>query len=198
MNRKVIIFATIIFAIAVVVLGFNGKLSSGVSSFAQETTARQVPDHVTYLKWFTMFLHLKEKVDEIERQGGDPLPTLRAIVVFARKAGLNEAETAILQQIALEFDTQNKLIAFRLSTAVAAYKVQYPNGQVPSGQSAAPPPAELRQLTIERQNLVLQKRADLRSALGEESFQRMHTFLTARNTTTQVLHMPIDEQKEQQ
>ncbi len=59
-------------------------------------------------------------------------------------------------------------------------KAQYPNGQVPHGQKPLPPPAELHDLTMVRNDVALRSRDKLHAAFGEGEFHRFHEFVKSK------------------
>jgi len=172
--------------IALVILGM---VVAGIATFAYTSqddplggtltpdNPARVPDHAVYAHMFRQVAAFKEKADEIEGQGGDAR-YLREH--FKREANLNDAEAIALEAVALQADLEIKAIDLRARAVLAAYKAQYPNGRVPHQQSPAPPPPMLRQMTLERNALILSKREELRTAFGEQAFQRFDGFVSSR------------------
>ena len=72
------------------------------------------------------------------------------------------------------------MIASRAKPLIAAYKAQYPGGQVPHGQIPGPPPAELRKLSEERDASVLRARDRLRARFGDDEFKRFDNFVKTK------------------
>ena len=119
---------------------------------------------------------LKRKADEVEKKGNDAMQ-FRAH--FKRKAELSDEEARVLDEVASQYDEQEKLLDARAKPIIDAYKAQYPGGEVPQGQKPAPPPPELRSLSQERDALALRSRDQLRARLGDEGFNRFDTFVKA-------------------
>jgi hypothetical protein len=157
----------------VTALVFSSQLNSNVRTSAQNNLP-EVPDHIVYRHLFRHAAALKAKADETERQGRDAAH-LRGF--FKRKANLSDEQARMLEQIAAQCALEIKAIDERAKPIIQAYKAQYPNGQVPQGQTPSPPPAELGQMTKERNSLVLRKRDELRAAFGENEFKRFQEFV---------------------
>lgn len=136
----------------------------------------QIREHVLYRHLFHHVLALKKKAEEFERDGKD---AAQLRTHFKRQAVLNDAQVGVLDLVATQYDEQEKLLDARAKPIIDAYKAQYPGGQVPQGQKPAPPPAELRSLSHERDALALRSRDQLRASLGSE-FERFDNFVKTR------------------
>ncbi len=173
MTKKLAILVVGIVVFGIVALAFSNQMNSTAVSSAQ-TNSPEIPDSVVYRHLFRHVAAFKAKADELERQGKEA-KNFRGF--FKHKADLSDYQAQMLEQIAVQCALEIKLIDERAKPIIEAYKAQYPNGQVPHGQKPAPPPAELRQLTQERNELVLRKRDELRAVFGEEAFGRFQQFV---------------------
>jgi len=173
MIKKLTIFVVGIVIIGFTVFAFSGQINFTVTSSAQNPML-EVPDNIAYHHLFRHVAAFKTRADELERQGRNAAG-FRSF--FKRKANLNDGEAQILEQIATQCALEIKAIDERAKPIIQAYRAQYPNGQVPHNQLPAAPPAELRQMTGERNELVLRKRDEMRAAFGEESFRRFQEFV---------------------
>lgn len=173
MSKKLIVLIIGIGLLGGIALIFSSPMSSTAQTSAQ-TNPPETPDYVPYLFVFRQAASFQAQANELERQGKNA-SHLRGF--FKHKADLSDYEAQMLDQIAAQCAFEIKLLDERAKPIIEAYKANYPNGQVPHGQKLPPPPAELRQLTIERNNLVLRKRDELRAAFGEEAFGRFQKFI---------------------
>ena len=173
MTKKSIIFVISVVLIGIAALVFGSQLNPNVQILAQNNPP-EVPDEIVYRHLFRHAAALKAKADEAEREGREAGHFRR---FFKHKANLSDDEAQALDRIASECAAEIKAIDERAKPIIEAYKAQYPNGQVPHGQRPLPPPVELRQLTKERNELVLRKRDELRAAFGENEFRRFQEFV---------------------
>jgi hypothetical protein len=86
----------------------------------------------------------------------------------------------MLEQVAVECDQEIQALAQRAKPLIEAYRAQYPGGQVPQGQTPAPPPVELRKISEERDAIILRARDRLRAAFGDDEFNRFDNFVKTR------------------
>ena len=173
MTKKLMFFAIGVVLSGIAALVFSSQLNSNVRTSAQNSSPK-VPDEVVYRHLFRHVAAFKSKAEETEREGKDARH-FRGF--FKHKANLSDNEAQTLEQIASQCAAEIKAIDERAKPYIEAYKAQYPNGRVPHGQTPAPPPDELRQMTRERNELVLHKRDELRAAFGEEAFGRFQAFV---------------------
>lgn len=145
-------------------------------SRAQSRSPAQIPEHVIYRHLFHHVLALQKKAAELEKDGKD---AAQLRTHFKRQAELNDEQARVLDQVAAQYDEQEKVLDARARPIIDAYKAQYPGGQVPPGQKPLPPPAELRSLSQERDALALRGRDQLRAAFGYD-FERFQKFIKTR------------------
>jgi hypothetical protein len=136
----------------------------------------QIPEHVLYRHLFHHVLALKKKAEEFEKNGKD---ATQVRTHFKRQAELSDGQVRLLDEAAAQYDEREKVLDARAKVIIDAYKAQYPGGQVPYGQKPVPPPAELRNLSQERDALALRSRDQLRASLGSE-FERFDKFIKTR------------------
>jgi hypothetical protein len=172
MRNKKQVTAFALLALLILMGAVLASSRSRVQSAQQKTAV--VPDHIVYRHLFHHVVALRKKAEEVEKNGGD---ATQYRTHFKRKAQLSDDQVRILDETAAEYDQQEKLIEAKAKPLVDAYKAQYPDGKVPHGQKPAPPPAELRALSQERDALVLSTRDKLRAALGDKEFNRFDQFV---------------------
>lgn len=170
-NLMIFLFAAVLTAIAA--FTFSSQTNSTVPVSAQ-TNLSEMPDHIVYRHLFRHVAAFEAKADDLERQGKEA-KTFRGF--FKHKADLSDYQAQMLDQISAQCALEIKLIDERAKPIIEAYQANYPNGRVPHGQKPLPPPDKLRQLTQERNELVLRKRDELRTAFGEEAFGRFQQFV---------------------
>ena len=136
-----------------------------------------VPDNVVYGIMFRQIAAFNAKEDEVERQGGDGRSLRRH---FARIAGLNDSETALLERVTADYLREASIIDARQQAMVDAFHVQYPGGQMPHGEPRQPHPAAFHELGLERDRLYLRMRDQLQTVLGPETFARFDTAVRSK------------------
>lgn len=176
MTKKLTVLLIGVVLLGVIAFSFNRQINSAAPVSA-ENKSPEVPDEVVYRHLFRHAAAFKAKSDELERQGKDA-EHLKGF--FKHKASLSDDEAQTFERIAVQCALEIKLIDERAKPIIEAYKAQYPNGQVPHGQPPAAPPAALRQMTKERNDLVLRKRDELRAAFGENEFGRFQDFVKSK------------------
>lgn len=176
MSRKRTLLALCLFASALGSIAWGSEGQPVPQSQEQKSTehAPEIPDQVVYLHLFRRIAALKKKAVEAEREGKDS-SSLKTY--FKRKAELNDAADKILDAIALDCDSELKLVDAKAKAAISAFKAQYPGGRVPHGELPQRPPAELRAISEERDAIVLRYRALLRASLGNDQFSRLDSFV---------------------
>ena len=141
-----------------------------------QSSQTQIPEYVMYRHLFHHVVALKNKAEELEKNGRD---ATQFRTHFKRQAQLNDEQLSVLNEVAAQYDGQEKVLDARAKPIIEAYKAQYPGGQVPHGQKPMPPPIELRSLSQERDALALQGRDQLRAAFGND-FERFDKFIKTR------------------
>ena len=135
-----------------------------------------VPDKVVYGIFFRQIAAFNAKADEMEKNGGDGRSLRRH---FARIAGLNDAESELLDRIVADYIREASLINARQKAMVDAYRIKYPGGQIPNGGTRERPPS-YHEFTLEREQLYLRMRDQLQTVLGAETFAHLDTALRSK------------------
>ncbi len=173
MTKKLAVLVIGVVLLGITAFSFSSQINPAVPVSA-ENNSPEVPDYVVYRHLFRHVAAFKAKADELERAGKDA-SHLRGF--FKHKADLSDNEAQELERISSDCALEIKAIDERAAPIIEAFKAQYPNGQVPHGQTPVAPPAELREMTKERNELVLRKRDELRAAFGEEAFASFQKFV---------------------
>ena len=95
-----------------------------------------------------------------------------------REAGLTQGQAQALSQIAAACTQEVKQQDERAQIVIRAFRAQ-----LPPGNTAPPPPPELRTMWEERNAMVLRCRDRLRLAFGDEAFTRFDNFAKFRYGT---------------
>lgn len=177
--------AVVLCLIALAIGGLSFVRHQQTSAQTSRRQSPEVPAYVIYKHLFHHVMALKRKAEAIERNGKD---ASQFRTHFKRNANLSEEQTRALEDVAVEFDQEEQMIAARAKPLIAAYKAQYPNGQVPHGQTPAPPPEELKQLSEERDASVRRAVDRLHVQLGEEQFMRFDKFVRTRIASNVEVH----------
>ena len=138
---------------------------------------QDVPEHVIYGQIFRHIKELRKTAEEEERQGRDGAH-LRTL--YQRMAQLSPPQAAALDEIATETNAQLDELTNRAQQIIREIRGQHPEGRLAPGEQPPVPPAELQQLSAQRRELLLQAREQLRTAYGEEEFQRFSQFVQQR------------------
>jgi hypothetical protein len=144
------------------------------SSQPQDQT---VPEYVVYGQLFRHIKELKKKADEEDRQGKDGT---HFRTLYKRLAKLEEHQASLLDQIAAETDAEIEKLNKKAKKIIDEHRARHPEGKLAQGELPPAPPAELKTLSDERRNLILQSRERLRTIFGEEAFQKFDEFVQQR------------------
>ncbi|MDQ1640407.1 MAG: fructose,6-bisphosphatase [Pyrinomonadaceae bacterium] len=175
MKKKQALTIVCVLSLAACVFAF-GRRQDPSARASQQPTAN-IPEHVIYKHLFHHVMALKRKAEDVEKEGKD---ATQFKTHFTRKATLTPEQSSALEEVASELEQEEQMIAERAKPLIAAYKAQYPNGQVPHGQTPVPPPPELRKLSEERDASVLRARDRLRLRLGDAEFARFDNFVKTK------------------
>ena len=144
---------------------------------ATQPQDQTIPQHVVYGQMFRHIKELKKNADEEDRQGkdGSHFRTL-----YKRMAKLEDYQAAVLDQIAAETDAEIEKLNKKAKKIIDEIRGRHPEGKLAQGELPPTPPAELKALSDERRNQILQARERLRAAFGEEAFQKFDEFAQQR------------------
>lgn len=145
-------------------------------SQAKSRPQAEIPEHVLYRHLFQHVAALKKKAEDLEKDSKD---ATQFRTHFKRQAQLSDQQVSVLNEVAAQYDEQEKILNARAKPIIDAYRAQYPGGQVPHGQTPVPPPVELRSLSLERDALALRGKDQLRAAFGYD-FERFDKFIKTR------------------
>lgn len=183
MNRKRMLVALCLCALALVSIGWGREGQSAHPSQEALTTQEQapeIPDHVAYLQLFRHIAAFKKKAAGLEREGRD---SSALKTYFKRRAELDDVAARILDDVASGCNRELQQLDAKAKALTDVFKARYPGGRVPHGELPLPPPTELRALSEERDAIVLRYRDLLRASLGDETFSRLDNFVQRRDVS---------------
>lgn len=175
MKKKSVLLSLLVLGIVAGVLAISGQ--SQKAQQKEKLNKPEMPERILYRHLFRHAAEFKRKADEAEKEGKDATNFRK---FFKNKAEIDDAEARTLDDIAVDCDREMRRLDERAKEIVAIVRAQYPDGEIPKGQSPPRPPAELRQLSEERDAVVLRARDRLRNALGEGEFKRFDKFVKTR------------------
>jgi cell division protein ZapA (FtsZ GTPase activity inhibitor) len=175
MKKKSVLLSLLVLGIVAGVLVLSGQ--SQQAQQKEKLNRPEMPERILYRHLFRHAAEFKRKGDEAEKEGKDATNFRR---FFKNKAELDNAQARALDEVAENCDREMRQLDERAKALLAGVRAQYPDGQLPAGQAPPRPPAELRQLSEERDAVVLRARDRLREVLGEGEFKRFDKFVKTR------------------
>lgn len=180
MRQKKPLLAICILAIAVFVIVSVGRTQSKSHTALQvnpTVAPQELPEHVPYGFLFHHLKILKEKTEELEREGkGKSALLLR----FQEKTALNDDQFQELLRVALDCEREVAEQDRKAEAIIQKMRARYPDGRVPAGEAPPPLPPELLTMQQERNAMILSARDHLRQAYGEETFARLNLFVKSQ------------------
>ncbi len=159
-----------------------------------------VPKHIVYSILFREMAFYKQKAAEKEQKGEDAMALRKH---HKEKLKLTDEQFAALDRLAAESDRETAKLDGRAKKIIGDARATHPNGKLKDGEQLPLPPAELKSLQEQRNNVILQTREQLRAAFGEAEFQHFDEFLQADITRkmqpAQIMPRPVpaDPRQEQ-
>jgi hypothetical protein len=95
-------------------------------------------------------------------------------------AKLEDNQAAILDQVADDVNGEVEKLNKQAKKIIDEIRGRNPDGKLGQGEMPPAPPAELKMLSDQRRNLILQARERLRTAFGEEAFKKFDDFVQNR------------------
>lgn len=169
-----VVLTMVLVALGVSIRGHQTPPTSNAPAQEHETT---IPEHVVYKMFLRDLDTFKQKSEEATRKG-DAKSSEAYRNFYKGRADWSNEEFAVLNQIAADCQRQLKVINAKAKKIIDDRReLYYPNNKVrPDGQ-LAPPSPELQRLQAEHDAVILAARDQIRLTLGEQSFQRLQTFL---------------------
>jgi MFS superfamily sulfate permease-like transporter len=162
--------------LAIVAIFSFGIFAHNNSNSAQtpqtKPVRKDIPDEVVYRHLFRVVNDFKKQADDLERDGKDAT-SFRTH--FKHRANLTDLEAEALNEVASQCAAEMRAVEARVKLLIATARAQFPDGHLPFGQKPPAPPEELKQLSAERDSIVLRARDNLRMRFGADEFTRFHT-----------------------
>jgi hypothetical protein len=136
--------------------------------------AQSIPDFEVYRQMFHHHITMKQKADDLEKQGKSG-KFLREF--YKREAKLTDGEARDFDDIASDCE---RLVARQDAKATAIIKAALAkngNGKLEKGARPPEPPAELRALWDERNAIIMRAKYALQAAFGNSEFTRFENYL---------------------
>lgn len=144
-------------------------------------TAGPLPESVKYWVLFRHMTTLEKKAVEAEKRGEDGAPYRS---VFRLSAKLTEEQTARLNSIAADCVARVEEKDREALAIIRAARAAFPRGHLGADAVPPEPPAELKRLQNERDELIEAAREDLRRAFGDKEFTRFQNFVDEKIAPT--------------
>lgn len=137
--------------------------------------AQAIPDFEVYRQMFHHHISMKQKADELDKQGKDGR---RLREFYKRQANLTEDEARALEDIASDCEKQVAQQDAKAKQIIDKALAENGNGTLKQGQKKpAEPPEELRTLWNERNAIIMRSKYALQAAFGDGEFSRFEKYL---------------------
>lgn len=191
MNRKRMITVFCVVVLAISAFAFTRSAAPLGKDKDQAQQARAIPEYTVYRHLFHHHVVLKQKAQELERQGKDG-KALRAF--YQKQANLSDDEARAFDEVASECEQEVAQQDAKAKAIIDAGLARYPGGKIPAGEKPPEAPAELKALWEERNAIILRARDHLHAALGDQEFQRFEEFVE-RDVKPNITAEPLNRQR---
>ncbi|HEX3143574.1 MAG TPA: hypothetical protein VHQ64_06350 [Pyrinomonadaceae bacterium] len=178
----------IVIVLAVVTLLLAGAAFKFRESSAQpkqtDQRAPAIPDFEVYRQMFHHHVTMKQKADELEKQGKDA-KVLREF--YKRQANLTEQEAQAFDDIASDCEKQVAQQDAKARAIVDKALAANGNGKLAAGQKPPAPPEELRTLWNERNATIMRAKYALQAAFGDSEFSRFESYRIRSSNSQRIL-----------
>lgn len=160
-------------------------LIAGSTTLAQ-TKVNVVSQTSLYRHFLAYANHLESRADEASRSGGDGE---RFREIYMKRAKLSRGDASMIRDAAVRLEAALKVHDSRASDVINAARIQYGN-RVTSLSSPPPVPVQLRQLQLERDDIISRRVAELKTALTSGTAARLDAYIRdefAANVESQLI-----------
>jgi hypothetical protein len=157
----------------------GGQTPGGSVSSKLPTGAQPVEDHIRYRIFFQHLENLDKAAAQLDTQGKDGSGFRN---YEQNKAKLTDAEGQAMKQVAFDCNRAVADVLAKRKVIIDGLRAQYPHTplyKLPSLYNV-PLPAELDQFNLQEKQIVLDHLAQLKSALGDASFQKLDAWVRQR------------------
>jgi hypothetical protein len=152
----------------------GGKPMPAADEMVRNGTAGPLPESVKYWVLFRHMAALEKKAAAVEKSGGDGVPYRTLVRASAR---LTDTQAAQLSSIAADCLARVEEKDREAIAIIRAARALTPRGRLEKDAVAPEPPAELKRLQAERDEILDAARADLHRAFGDKEFARFQGFV---------------------
>jgi hypothetical protein len=170
-KRMVVGFCMIAAITAGLAFKFQKSQGQGKPTLPQ---AQAIPEFEIYRQMFHHHVTLKQKADELERQGKDGR-FLREF--YRRQANLSDDEAGAFDAIAADCEKRVAQQDAKAKAIVDAALAQNGNGKLAKDARAPEPPPELGSLWDERNAIIIRAKYALQAAFGDSEFARFENYV---------------------
>ncbi len=178
---KVARLAAIVLGLTLVLFSLGSTPLSAADEPPRTGTLEPLPESVKYWVLFRHMTTLEAKAVAAERRGEDGAPYRS---VFRTSAKLTEAQAAQLSSIAADCVARVEEKDQEALAIIRAARAAVPQGTLKKDETPPEPPAELKRLQSERDELIDAARESLRRAFGDREFARFQGFVDEKIAPT--------------
>lgn len=166
----------VLFMLVLMVTPLAGQTAGPASSTSpsQAHASARAPLPRLYWCFLTYQRFLDRKADEIEKKGGTGTELRESL---QRRLGFSTYQFELIREAAQKLDSDLKQKDAQAQAIIDAFHAKYPPNQPLIGP-LPPPPPELAVLQQERENLIEQDVANLKSELGPDAAAKLDSFLS--------------------
>lgn len=178
MSKQSLLIACVA-GVIVCALTFGGRARSQKNNHQANppAAADEIPEHVSYLFLFRHLAHLQKLAEEHRDQGKDGSGFRRR---YQQALVVDDDQFETVNETALSCASELEKLDEKARVIVEAFKARYPDGSLPEGEMAPPPPAELLSLQKQRDEAVFRARNRIKEALGDREFARFDEIMKVR------------------
>jgi len=169
-HKRIII---VVAAVALLVTGATFKFRKSAAQ-PKQVAQQAIPDFEVYRQMFHHHVTMKQKADELEKQGKDGR-SFREF--YKRQARLTDDEAKSFDQIASDCERQVAAQDLKAKALRDAALAANGNGKLEKGSRPPDPAPELRALWDERNAIITRAQYALRAAFGDNEFARFENYV---------------------
>ena len=176
MKSKRILIGLSVAALIAAGLGFEFQRPQGQAKQkpSQPQTQQAIPEFEVYRQMFHHHVTMKQKAEELEKQGKDG-KFLREF--YQRQANLNDDQARAFDEIASSCEKEIAQQDAKAKAIIDAALAKNGNGKLSKGSRPPDPPGELRSLWDERNAIIMRHRYGLEAAFGGSEFKRLDDYI---------------------
>jgi hypothetical protein len=170
-RKRIIVVAVIVLLLAGTALKFRKSAAQPKQPIQQ---AQAIPDFEIYRQMFHHHVTMKQKADDLEKQGKDG-KSFREF--YKRQARLTDDEARTFDEIATDCEKQVAAQDAKAKAIRDAALAANGNGKLEKGSRPPDPAPELRTLWNERNAIITRAQYALQAAFGDSEFARFENYV---------------------